>query len=80
MRAAFVTLMDLIKCQNELIYLWTRQIHKMYGSFAMCREMWGEAGYVFLHCIGISCLAEMFPKSTAELGPARLKQPKFDFG
>lgn len=45
----------------------------------MCRGV-GQVGYVFLHCIGLSCLAEMFPKSTAELGPARLKQPKFDFG
>lgn len=46
----------------------------------MYRETWGEAGYVFLHRIELCCLAEMFPKSVAEIGPARLKKPKFDFG
>lgn len=52
----------------------------MHEHFSMYRETWREVGYVFLHCIKLTCLAEMFPKSIAELGPARLTEPKFDFG
>lgn len=55
-------------------------LHKMHEHFSMYRETWREVGYVFLHCIKLTCLAEMFPKSIAELGPARLTEPKFDFG
>lgn len=52
----------------------------MHEHFSMYRETWREVGYVFLHCIELTCLAEMFPKSIAELGPARLTESKFDFG